>query len=39
MQVKHWIKLVAVTAVTLIIINYAVSKFAPASIKSLFVVS
>lgn len=39
MQIKHWIKLVAVTAVVIVIINYAVSKFAPASVKSLFVIS
>lgn len=39
MQMKHWLKLIAVTAVTIIVINYVVSKFAPANIKSLFVVS
>lgn len=39
MQIKHWAKLVAVTAVTIVIINYLVSKFAPPQVKSLFTIS
>ena len=39
MQIKHWIKLVGVTAVTIVIINYLVSKFAPANVKGLFTIS
>lgn len=39
MNLKHWAKLVAVTAVVIVVINYIVSRFAPAGVKSLFVVS
>jgi len=39
MNIKHWVKLIAITAVSIVVINYLVSKFAPASVKTFFTVS